>query len=333
MTADPFAGLATQAAPAKPAKKETPVATTKTTKAAAAPAEPDTNVVIDEDFAAFLESLGGDLEMEFGEEEFAAPVAYRPYMMPPAGEWIPVTIIGIAELELRPMTVVIGEDVNNTREIQMPRLKLEAEHASTVYGNKKYPYNLFVPVFPATLKTRRGDTWRKMSGPKLFAAAKVATKGGKLKFNADNPEAMLASIEAIAEQLLGKTVMARVKHTTKDYTDVIPMVDPVTGEAVYDENGEIRTEVKTTTKTFDNLEEDVAPLPERGIELDGKAYEITLNTIGRITKQPVAVGTLVVAVASDEEEVVARWTANGWVRHQDADGSVLIEGGDIFKGN
>jgi hypothetical protein len=334
MTDDPFAALATKtAAPAKKpaAKKETPVTAKPTAPADAAPID-YTEMDVEAATAAFLAQFGEGFSFDDA-EEFEAPTAYKPYVKPENYEWVPVKIVDV-EVEVKEMTVVIDENYpDRTAVISMPRFKMELDHASTTYGNRTKPYLLFIPVFPFTISTKRG-LWKKIPGRKLLIAAKLATMGVKLKFDTQNMDATLAAIQLYADELVGKTIMAQVKHVTKPYEDVTPLRDPATGDFVYDEGGEVVKDIKVVQRTFDNLADDVAALPERWIKVDEKAYEITMNTIGRIATKPVPPNTVVQAVSEDGENISARWSGEHWALHAPAVAlSAAASSDDGFKGN
>lgn len=75
--------------------------------------------------------------------------------------------------------------------------------------------------------------------------------------------------------------------------------------------------MRKTTRTFDNLQDDVAPVPNRTIQItrqDGSqaAAEITWDTVGQITTKPIKAGTPVQAVTEEGELLTATWIGTCW---------------------
>lgn len=75
--------------------------------------------------------------------------------------------------------------------------------------------------------------------------------------------------------------------------------------------------VRSTTRTFDNLQDDVAPVPNRTIQItrqDGSqaSAQITWETVGQVTTKPVKPGTMVQAVTEEGELMTASWIGTCW---------------------
>jgi hypothetical protein len=114
--------------------------------------------------------------------------------------------------------------------------------------------------------------------------------------------------------------------------------------------------------TYDNLADDVAVVPGRQVEInrpDGSSVtaEVTWETVGAITVQPVRAGTLIQAVTEDKEIITASWLGTHWedvgpheltvpsegpdmgkvvlspVTQGSKDGSAAAPGLDVFKGD
>ena len=325
MTDDPFAKA--EPTDAKPSESKEPVDT--------APEEFDAE--------AYFET-----EMVIGEEEFEQPKEYRAYSMPEDKTWVPVEIIK-AGTDTRSMRVLVGSQKTPT-EVELDRFVLECQHVSTAYGERAYPYLLSVPVFDVELPSKRGS-WKKDSGRRLLAATRVTKPGQKITKD---------TLDELAEAMVGKVVMAQIRHVTKDYTDSKPRTNPdgtfvkaktdedgvplrvveVGGSLVMetsdtpcpvgkenlikidgawlipDPDGQTVTEVVTTTKTFDNLQDNVAPVPTRDIAVtrtDGTEIkaQVTMETVGRMTTKPLRPGTKV-SVDVDGVLVEASWIGTSW---------------------
>jgi hypothetical protein len=111
------------------------------------------------------------------------------------------------------------------------------------------------------------------------------------------------------------------------------------------------------TKVYDNLHENVAPVPERAITVQRTddsevSAEVTWKTVGFIVSEPYKAGTMIQAVAEGGELITASWLGTHWqetdVPHElqvteagevriisaaQAAGEVTQSGLDVFKGS
>lgn len=306
-------------------------------------------------------------EMEIGEEEFEQPQERQPYVMPPNDAWIPVEIVK-AETDTWDMNILLpgNDEPQNT---PVPRFVLECQHASTAYGDKPWPYNLRVPAFDVKFKTRRG-AWVKDSGRRLIAATRVGKPGQRItKDTLDElAEAMVGKIVMVQVRHVtkdytdsefkvgadGQFVKAKVDdegafvEVERDAEGVfklkstgVALPEGLQDAKLYIENngtflipdadGTPVREVVTTTKTFDNLQDNVAPVPVREVtytKADGKSGkgEITMETIGAIATRPIKHNTKVTVMIKGGELVRLTWTGASWA---EAGGDSF----DAFKGD
>ena len=209
-------------------------------------------------------------------------------------------------------------------------------------------------VIPFRQANKRGLGFKKQSGRKLLAATRVLKPGERItrdnleKLTADMVgKIVMAQVRRVdkeytdAEPVLdavGQTV--RVKVT--DAEDKIEIVEkdgqlvlkedgtPFAGDAsrlfkhdgVYyipdpSDDGVMLKKVRKTVRTFDNLQDDVAPVPGREITInrtDGStvAAEVTWDTVGQITTKPIKAGTPVQAVTGEGELLTATWVGTVW---------------------
>lgn len=306
-------------------------------------------------------------EMEITEGEFEQPQERQPYVMPPHDSWIPVEIVK-AETDTWDMTILVpGND--EPQSTPVPRFVLECQHASTAYGDKLYPYNLRVPAFDVKFKTRRGP-WVKDSGRRLIAATRVATPGQRVTRDTlgEMAEAMVGKIIMVQVRHVtkdytdseykvgddGQFVKAKVdadgafievekgddgSFRMKETGATLPeaLQDPanfIESNGVFlipDADGTPVREIVTVTKTFDNLQDNVAPVPAREVtytKADGKTGkgEITMETIGAVATRPIKHNTKVTVKIKGDELVRLNWTGASWA---EAGGDSF----DAFKGD
>lgn len=335
MAENPFA--AAMAAPAKkaaakktaaPAKEKT-VATKTVTEAAAPQEEP---VDMSNAFAFLMAQVGGVIEIT--DEDLAAPTpAFRPYVMPANGELIPLEITS-AKLGTWDVKGVVLEPDRfpiMSQTVTMPRFELELRHLSTAYGDRFNDYLLGVTVTPVYIAKSDGSgAFKKTSGNRLLAATGVMTTGQKLQIAARTPEALTEELAAMAEQMVGKYVIAKVRHRVVANQTVIPKKNP-DGSFVYNEDGSVVKEYKDNPRTYDNLQDDVYPVPGRIIVIDDEIEaEITWETITRIVKKPIAIGTQVEAVGTEDgKKYTVYHNGEGWSTN--APGGALAKGSEIFS--
>jgi hypothetical protein len=307
-------------------------------------------------------------EMEIGEQEFEQPQERRAYVLPPDGAWVPVEIvsgkIGTWDMNILPP----GEDKEPVS-TPVPRFELECQHASTAYGDKPWPYNLRVPAFDIRFPSKRGP-WIKDSGRRLIAATRAATPGTRVNrdtleqiVEAMVGKVILVQIRHVTKDYTdseykvgddGQFVKAKVDdegafvEVERDAEGIfrlkstgVALPDGLQDAKLYIENngtflipdadGTPVREVVTTTKTFDNLQDNVAPVPARDIsytKADGKSAkgEITLETVGAIATRPIKHNTKVSALTKGGELVRLSWTGASWA---EAEGDAF----DAFKGD
>lgn len=304
--------------------------------------------------------------MEIGEEEFEQPQERQPYVMPEDGSWIPVEIVA-AKVGTWAMNIIPpGEE--EAREVDVPRFELECQHASTAYGDKPWPYNLRVPAFDIKLPGRRGP-WVKDSGRRLLAATRVTKPGQRItpEVLEELAEAMvgkvvMTQIRHVTKDYTdsqprmasdGKTFVKAKTNDDGDFMEVVKtengtfvmkdsgIESPVQMEDRYikyrdtylipDSDGTVIRDMVTTTKTFDNLQDNVAPVPAREISytgLDGKQHkgEITLETVGAVATRPIKPNTKVSVLVKGGELVQVSWIGTLWT---EAEGDAF----DAFKGD
>jgi hypothetical protein len=346
MTDDPFANLGATGATDEP-------------KAATAVAEPEDAVDLDEYFLT---------EMTIGEEEFEQPKERVAYTMPANGEWVPVVILD-AKIGQREMNVMVPDGSGGKRaELKsVDRFELECQHATDKYGERSWPYLLSTPVFDLEMPTKRGGTWTKSSGRKLLAATRVTKPGQRITKDtlgelatAMVGKTIMAQIrivekknnEAVAlKDAEGNVLRARIDDED-EYIKIVRRdgelvmeetgkVCPVGPEALIkvndhylipDKEGRIVKVMEETIRHFDNLQDDVAPVPNRDVaytKLDGKQgkAEVTMETVGAMTTRPLKVGTEVSAAVGKAGDVIRlSWIGSGW-------NEVELSGGtDVFKG-
>ena len=304
--------------------------------------------------------------MEIGEEEFEQPQERQPYVMPEDGSWIPVEIVA-AKVGTWEMNIITpGSD--EPQMVDVPRFELECQHASTAYGDKPWPYNLRVPAFDIKLPGRRGP-WVKDSGRRLLAATRVTKPGQRItpEVLEELAEAMVGKIvmtqirhvtkdytdtEPRVDKATGGFIKAKTTddgafmEVVKNEAGVFVMKDsgaesPVQDESRYikyrdaylipDTDGTVVRDMVTTTKTFDNLQDNVGPVPAREISytgLDGKQHkgEVTLETVGAIATRPIKANTKVSVLVKGGELVRVSWIGTLWT---EAEGDAF----DAFKGD
>lgn len=338
------------------------------------------------------------LDFELGEEEFEQPIAFVPYRMPKEGTWIPVKIMesGIALRDMR--RVMTDQDTGAEAvedKVATPRFEMEAQHVAGCYGDRGRSYLLGMPVEDVTMpfnsgSNRKGVGFKKISGRKVVAATRVLKPGERV--TGDN-------LKKLADDMVGRIVMAQVRYSHKEYTNSDPVTDSMGqtvrvkvnnrdekveivekgGQLVMKETGEpfpgdtsrlfkyegtyyipdpsddgvmLKT-IRATTRTFDNLKDDVAPVPgmvlssddvkeilgsgspsrpsftvhenpngsflvERLIQVVRKEgapvyAQVTWDTVGQIATKPVKSGTPVQAVTFDGELLTATWIGTSWV--------------------
>ena len=391
MTDDPFknveetgaTAVAVKEAPAKTAKKK---------------AEPADEV---DPMATFLADMNA---MTIDEEDFAPPEEFvSGYIKPADKTWIPVRIVGV-KLEQRDGTKAVvaytpnGEMVTNPTAIDKLvaeygaeqvvetitnyQFVVEAEHESTLFGDRSSPYRLYTPVFPIRIPfqkpRKRGNVeevgFDKISGKRLLAATRVVKRGMKVEENEEVLQQLADAMHADG----GAVVMARVRHRTKKSDDPVPRVydsGPMAGQFVkarmsedgsfvrlgkqgdkffnkaggeeYDgdtssliqvgddylipddsQDAGIVKDMKHRETVFDNLGDDVYPLPGRSVTIqratDGDEEvevqgEITWETLGFIAVSPIKAGTAVQAVIEtdgEKETITATWLGDHWQETQ-----------------
>jgi hypothetical protein len=304
--------------------------------------------------------------MEIGEEEFEQPQERQPYVMPEDGSWIPVEIVS-AKIGTWAMNIIPPGETE-PREVDVPRFELECQHASTAYGDKPWPYNLRVPAFDIKLPGKRGP-WVKDSGRRLLAATRVTKPGQRITPEAleELAEAMVGKVVMTQIRHVhkdytdsqprtaadGKTFIKAKTNDDGDFMEVVKnetgtfvMKDsgaesPVQDESRYikyrdaflipDVDGTVIRDMVTTTKTFDNLQDNVAPVPAREISytgLDGKQHkgEITLETVGAVATRPIKANTKVSVLVKGGELIRVSWIGTLWT---EAEGDAF----DAFKGD
>ena len=201
---------------------------------------------------------------------------------------------------------------------------------------------------------RKGLGFKKQSGRKLLAATRVLKPGERItRDNLDKLVAdmvgkvVMAQVRRVdkeytdAEPVLdAMSQTVRVKVDASDAKVEIVEKDgqfvmkedgtPFAGDAsrlfkyegVYyipdpSDDGVLLKKIRKTTRTFDNLQDDVAPVPGREITInrtDGStvAAEITWDTVGQVTTKPIKAGTPVQAVTGEGELLTATWVGTVW---------------------
>jgi hypothetical protein len=350
MTDDPFANLGATGAKDEP--QDAP--------AAVAVAEPSSDSTDLDDYFA--------TEMTIGEEEFKQPQERIQYKMPEDKTWVPVVILD-AKIGQRDMNVMVAKDGEKTAELRsIDRFELECQHATDVYGERSWPYLLSAPVFDLEMPTKSGRTWTKSSGRKLLAATRVTKPGQRItKDTLDElAEAMKGKVVMAQIRIVEKKNKERVplkdssgtilRARVDDEDEYVRIVKNDAGELVMeatgqicpvgaesllkvedyylipDETGRIVHTMEETIRYFDNLQDDVAPVPNRDVaytRLDGKQgkAEVTMETVGAMTTRPLKVGTEVSAVVGKAGEVIRlSWIGSAWNEVE------LAGGTDVFKG-
>jgi hypothetical protein len=305
-------------------------------------------------------------EMTIGEEEFEQPKERRTYTMPEDKTWVPVVILE-AKIGQRDMNVMVTKGTEKTAELKtVDRFELECQHATELYGERAWPYLLSAPVFDLELPTKTTRTWTKSSGRKLLAATRVTKPGQRItKETLDELAAAMVGKTVMAQIRIvtkvskepttltdaqGKPLRARadeegdyIKIVQKDGELVMEetgAVCPVGPESLIkvedyylipDESGRIVKVMEETTRHYDNLQDDVAPVPNREVaytKIEGgqAKAEVTMETVGAMTTRPLKVGTEVSAAVEDGEIIRLSWIGSGW-------NEVELSGGtDVFKG-
>ena len=349
MSDDPFAGLGTTGSQ----DEEAPTTTATLTKDA-------DDADVDDYFAT---------EMVIGEEEFEQPKERVQYVMPADKEWVPVVILD-AKIGQRDMNVMVNKDGEKVAEQKsVDRFELECQHATEKYGERAWPYLLSAPVFDLEMPTKSGRTWTKSSGRKLLAATRVTKPGVRITRDSAVLGELAASmvgktvmaqiriVEKTSKERVpvkdaqGNILRARadedgenIKIVQKDdelVMETTGQVCPVGPESLIkvedydlipDEGGRIVNVMEESTRYFDNLQDDVAPVPARDVaytKLDGKQgkAEVTMETVGAMTTRPLKVGTEVSAIpAKATDPIRLSWIGSGW-------NEVELDGGtDVFKG-
>lgn len=212
--------------------------------------------------------------------------------------------------------------------------------------------DVVIPFRSAT--NRKGLGFKKQSGRKLLAATRVLKPGERItrenleKLTADMVgKIVMAQVRRVekdytdAEPVLdsaGQTVRVKV-DASEDKVEIIEKDGqlvlkadntPFPGDAsrlfrhegTYyipdpSDEGVMLKKMRKTTRTFDNLQDDVAPVPGRNIDItrtDGSTVsaEITWDTVGQITTKPIKAGTPVQAVTPEGELLTATWIGTSW---------------------
>lgn len=343
-------------------------------------------------------ALSGDFEFDFDAEFTIDDKTYEvteggnggftPYVLPAEKTHVAVEIVK-AEVEEREMRIVVGrtqdgkvildpenidkavkagEATEEVVETKVPRFKLEVEHVAAIYGDRPRSFLMGAPVYAIKMAYKEGGKKRKTlgfnkySGPKLIAATRVLEAGQRPN---------RAELQKLADEMVGKVVMAEVWHNTKEYTDATDRTDEKGNviKALIDEHGSfvkvikdgdvyvyqetgdaydmeehklveyndgyvIRDysdesapvkDLKKTTRTFDNLRDDVSPVPagdmktgeaERIVDLirtDGTETtgEVTWDTVSQLVKREV--GKMAQAVVEGGEVITINWIGTAWV--------------------
>lgn len=186
-------------------------------------------------------------EMTLEEEDFAppAPIMTR-YIKPAEHTWVPVTITDV-KVEQREQKAVVAYTADGTmvynpvmidklvsehgaeqsvESVTLYQFVVEAEHLADCYGERSSSYRLYTPVFPMRIplnkpRTRNGVTemgFDKNSGKKLLAATRVLKPGVRLKEDENIEE----TLTKLAEEMVGRNIMARIRHRVKKSDDSIP---------------------------------------------------------------------------------------------------------------
>lgn len=355
-----------------------------------------------DELAAFLAEMGS---MTIDEDDLKAPEEFRStYVKPAHNTWVPVRIVSATVEERDGVKAVVAYTDDGTmvtdpkmidrlveltgaeqvvENITAYQFVIEAEHVSTLFGERSHTYRLFTPVFPTRVPFRDGVRKRggkeeygfdKNSGKKLLAATRVAKPGVKIEPDKEKLQKMADAMVADG----GAIVMARIRQVTKKATDATPrkyesgplagqfvkaLVDkegspvrvakngdsyfykkggeaytdnptgliPFDGDYLVPDNGDDAAIVKDISEReniFDNLSDDVFPIPgrtvtvQRAVESDEEVEidaQVTWESVGFIATSPVKAGTLVQAVAGEgdeQETITASWLGDHWQEMQ-----------------
>lgn len=234
ITDDPFAAVEAAAPEEKTAPKKAAPAKAKKEETV----EVSTQVI---DFSNFI------AEMTIGDDDFELPASIIPYYIKPAEHtWVPVRITSaVVEQKERRAVVATAPDgtiVTTPKVIDMAVEKgcpesvedgltmwqfvVTAEHVLTCFGVRKQDYRLYASVFPIRVPYRKPKMqngvellgFDSYSGKKLMIATRTLNSGDRL--TEENAE----RLEEIASSMVGRIVMARIRH--REVTSTVPRKNP-----------------------------------------------------------------------------------------------------------
>lgn len=353
ITDDPFATVEAAASEEKPAAKKAAPAKAKKDEAAKVPAQGI-------DFAQFL------AEMTIDEEDFAppAPVVTR-YIKPAEHSWIPVRITSaVVEQKERKAVVATAPDgtlITTPKAIDMAveqglpqsveeglsmwQFMVEAEHVLTCFGTRNKDYRIYTSVFPVRVPLRKPENrngvevlgFDSNSGRKLMSATRTVKPGERLT------EQDAERLEEIAQEMVGKVVMARVRYRPVDST--IPRKNPdgsfVKAKIDEDSGSFIRLEKSdngfTDTRTGEIVEIDnsakLIPFGEQYLIPDNSddgsmVKDVVQNVYDNLADEVAVVpGRIVTIQRQDETEVEAEvtWETAGFITTAPVRAGTLIQ--------
>lgn len=180
--------------------------------------------------------------LTLGDEAFEQP-EFKPDFIKPANDaWVPVEVIS-AKVGSRPQDILTVRDAKgrlvvdpneikallkqghkeSLEKVPLVQFELELDLQATCYGEKGRSYLLGVPVRHTKVRfkngaKKRGETgFAKISGAKLIAATGVLERGATIQGN--SPEETEKILQDLAEKMVGKIVMARIRYADKTYKD------------------------------------------------------------------------------------------------------------------
>lgn len=181
-------------------------------------------------------------DIDFGDDDFWAdddtmtaadyePVVYRPFVVPAANSWVPVRIT-ISDITTTQRNIVVRNPETGEEEVReqktIPQFAIHAELACDIYGQKNNDYRTWAPAravkmaFRDGLPNKRGELgWVNNHGKSLIAATRALKPGEKITKE---------NLRQVADAMVGKLAMARIKHTHSDrtvYSDVMDGNQPV----------------------------------------------------------------------------------------------------------
>lgn len=167
--------------------------------------------------------------------EMPAQREFTPYQLPKEYTWVPLEIVH-ADIKPRDIKIVvavkdgnivavkpadIAEAVKNgaeeeLREVTLDEFRLELQHKSDIYGDRgrsflwNAPYTGVRMGFKNGVKRKGELGWNNFAGDRIIAATRVLPHG---------KEFGRAHLPALAEKMIGKNIMGRIKYNSKDYTN------------------------------------------------------------------------------------------------------------------